>query len=213
MDERDLAGMRAQATELGQVAVVLAAAGHDPASTRVADGDRLLLALHRELTGQDLELALACPACATVSAVRLGPDTVPAVRPRSAVLGVRGGLRQPTYADLAGLPADGTGDAVLLRRCVVGDPAREPSAADFVLIDDSLVGPLVFACAGCGADVEEPIDLQSLLLRALLRVLDGLDAEVHLLASAYGWDLATIEALPRERRRRFAALIADGAGR
>lgn len=212
MDEAALTALREQPTELAQVTVLLAAAGGDPAGTPVATGDRVLLRLHRELTGTDLELALACPACGTVSSVRLAPDSVPPVRPRSAMLGPGGGLRQPTYADLADLPADATAPAELLHRCTVGTPSRAPTPADFDSIDDSLAGPLVFACAGCGEDVEQPMDVQSLLLRALLRVLDDLDRDIHLLASAYSWDLPAIEALPRERRRRLADLITEGGG-
>lgn len=214
MDDSELAVLREETTELGQVVAVLAAAGYDPALIPVGEGDRLLLRLHRELAGHDIELALACPDCTTVNAVRLGPDTVPPAWPRSAVSGRHGGLRQPTYADLTALARlgdDATAGAELLRRCAVGTPARPPTEADFELIDDTLAGPLAFACAGCGAEVEEPIDLQSLVLRALLRLLDELDTDVHLLASAYGWELPAIERLPRMRRRRLAELASGGA--
>jgi hypothetical protein len=37
------------------------------------------------------------------------------------------------------------------------------------------------------------------------------DREVHLLASTYGWDLPTIEALPDQRRQRLAALVSGVA--
>ncbi|MEO3868227.1 hypothetical protein ABGB18_05285 [Nonomuraea sp. B12E4] len=207
--EAALSGLREEAGELEQCMAVLAACGLDPPSVDVADGDRVLLRAHQALTGQDLELALRCHACAEVSSVRLAPDTVPPIRPRTALLGQGGGLRQPTYGDLLGLPAGGEGPAELLRRCVVGSPSRAPTDADFELVDDSLTGPLLFGCPECGAEVEQGIDVQTVVLRALVRLLDEFDLEVHLLASAYRWDLATIEALPRARRRRLAALAAD----
>ncbi|MGY1617355.1 hypothetical protein ACI797_11515 [Geodermatophilus sp. SYSU D00691] len=183
--------------------------------TTVADGDRLLLEVYRAMTGADLELPLRCPACGEVSAVRLGADTVPAAVPRSAVLGPGGGLRQPTYGDLARLPdgTDGHATDALLARCVIGTPSRPPEEEDLDTIDDSLVGPMTFGCAGCGAEVAHPVDVQTTALRALLRLLDAYDLEVHLLASAYRWTLEAIEGLPRERRRRLAALIADESGR
>ncbi|MFE0134581.1 hypothetical protein ACFWY6_23910 [Streptomyces sp. NPDC059037] len=204
-----LAGARERTTELGQVIALLTAAGHDPAELPVATGDRLLLALHRELTGRDIEPVLAC-GCGEFSTVRLGPDTVPPARPRTAVLGRAGGLRQPTYGDLLDLPPDAAGRAELLRRCTVGIPERAPAPHDFELIDDSLAGPLTFDCPACGREVEHPVDVQTLVLRGLLTLLDELDHDVHVLASAYGWDLATIEALPRSRRRRLAAIAVGG---
>ncbi|WP_090931164.1 hypothetical protein [Nonomuraea jiangxiensis] len=207
--EAALSGLREEAGELEQCMAVLAACGRDPASMDVAAGDRMLLRAHRALAGRDLELALRCHACAEVSAVRLAPDTVPPARPRTALLGRGGGLRQPTYGDLLGLPAGDEGPAELLRRCVVGSPSRAPTDADFELVDDSLAGPLLFACPECGAEVEQGIDVQTVVVRALMGLLEEFDMEVHLLASAYRWDLATIEALPRARRRRLAALAAD----
>ncbi|MEV0319761.1 hypothetical protein ACIBKX_16680 [Streptomyces sp. NPDC050658] len=204
-----LAGAGERATELGQAVAVLAAAGHDPAALPVATGDRLLLALHRELTGRDVEPVLTC-VCGEFSTVRLGPDSVPPPRPRTAVLGGAGGLRQPTYGDLLDLPGDASGDAELLRRCTVGTPERPPSAGDFDTIDDSLAGPLVFDCPACGAEVSYPLDVQTLVLRGLLTLLDELDHDVHVLASAYGWSLAAIESLPRDRRRRLVAHVVGG---
>jgi hypothetical protein len=209
--EAALCALRESATELEQTAAVVAACGADPSATTVAEGDRLLLAVHRALADADLELPLRCPDCGEVSAVRLGPDTVPPAVPRSAVLGTGGGLRQPTYGDLAGLPdrAEPAAEA-LLARCVVGTPSRPPAEWDLEAIDDSLVGPMTFTCAGCGDEVDHPLDVQTTALRALVRLIDAYDFEVHLLASVYHWTLETIEGLPRQRRRRLTALIADG---
>ncbi|MFG2502989.1 hypothetical protein ACGFSB_32880 [Streptomyces sp. NPDC048441] len=204
-----LAGARERTTELGQVIAVLSAAGHDPADLPVATGDRLLLALYRDLTGQDIEPVLTC-GCGEFSTVRLGADTVPPPRPRTAVLGRGGGLRQPAYGDLLGLPPGESGAAELLRRCTVGHPERPPEPGDFEAVDDSLAGPLVFDCPACGAEVSYPVDVQTLVLRGLLTLLDELDHDVHVLASAYGWDLAAIDALPRDRRRRLAAFAVGG---
>ncbi len=205
-----LAALRASGSELEQVSALLTAAGCPAETVTVAEGDRLLLGLHRRLTGRDLELVVSCPACGTASEIRLGPDAVPPVQPRSARCGSGGGLRQPGYADLRALPDDpAEAAAELVRRCTVGRPSVPPVPADLDRIDDSLCGAMVFGCAGCGQAVESTVDVQVLVLDALARLVHAYDAEVHLLARTYHWDLATIEGLPPERRRRLAALIAD----
>jgi hypothetical protein len=98
----------------------------------------------------------------------------------------------------------------VVRRCVVGAPSRPPREEDLEGIEDSLAGPVALACVECGAGLEVAADVQRLVLEALQRHAAAVEREVHLLARAYGWSLAAIEALPDERRRRFAELVADG---
>lgn len=211
IDDRALAVLREHDTEFGQVTGLLAAAGYDVAQLALGAGDRALVDVHRALTGQDVGVTLACGACGALSEVSLGPGTVPDWEPRSAPLGRGGGLREPTYADLADLPSDAAlATTELLRRCTVGAPGRAPAPDELDLVDTTLSGPLVVSCAECEATVESELDVQRLVLESLVRVLDDVDVEVHLLARAYRWDLATIEALPRDRRRRFAWLVAEG---
>lgn len=195
-----LAEALAAPTELEQATGVLAAAGYQVADLPLGVGDRLLLGLHRELTGRDVTVAATCPACGVTGEVELGPDSVPAASPPVSTV-----VRAPTYADLVGLPSGAAGSAELVRRCTVGDgPA---TAEDVAAADTSLSGPLVFGCPECGTPVECRVDVEQLALRGLLGVLHSYDREVHLLASAYHWDLATIEALPDDRRRRLAGHV------
>jgi len=211
IDQRALGVLREHSGELAQATALLEVAGYDAPGTALGAGDRALLDVHRAVTGRDLELTLTCGACGAVSSVLLGPETVPPWEPRSVPLGPGSGVREPTYADLAGLPADvdaATGE--LLRRCTVGTPSRAATAGDIDAVDTTLSGPLVAVCAECDATVESPVDVQRLVLESLVRVLDDADVEVHLLARAYGWDLATIEALPPDRRGRLAWLVAEG---
>lgn len=211
IDDRALGVLREHDSELGQTVALLAAAGYDPEGLALGAGDRVLLGLHRALTGRDIDVRLVCGSCGAASEVSLGPASVPAWEPKSAPLGLGGRLREPTYADLADLPQDpATATAELLRRCTVGSPDRAPAPADLGLVDTTLTGPLVTSCPECGATMESPLDVQRLVLESLMRVLDEVDVEVHLLATAYGWELATIESLPRERRRRLARLVAEG---
>jgi hypothetical protein len=207
-----IAALDGSPDELGQVLALHRAAGADaPERLRVAAGDRRLLGLHRALTGRDLELTATCAGCGAVSVAVLAPGALPPDAPRSARLGRGGGLRQPTYADLQGLPGDRAAAAgELLGRCVVGAPSRAAREEDLAGIEDSLAGPVALACVECGAGLEVAADVQRLVLEALQRHAAEVEREVHLLARAYGWSLAAIEALPDERRRRFAELVADG---
>jgi hypothetical protein len=207
-----IAALGSSADELGQVLALQRAAGvAEPERLTLAAGDRRLLALHRALTGRDPEVVAACGACDAVNAAVLSPGTVPPEAPRTARLGAGGGLREPTYADLLGLPADAeAAEAELLRRCTVGAPARPARPGDLDLVDDSLAGPLVLECVACGAVLEIALDVERLVLQGLQRHAAEVELEIHLLASAYGWSLAAIEALPDERRRRMARLVADG---
>ena len=120
-----LAELPEQGSELEQVLALLRASSVDePETLAVAAGDRRLLALHRALTGRDVELTVTC-GCGTVNEVAL--SEVPDELPRVAVCGSGGGLRAPVYGDLIGLPSDGDeAVAELLRRCTVGTPARAP---------------------------------------------------------------------------------------
>jgi hypothetical protein len=207
-----LAALEGPATELDQALALLRAAGIErPEALPLGSGDRLLLELHRRLAGGDPELTAACPECGEVSAVWLSPGAVPPAAPRCALAGAGGGVREPTYGDLAGLPADPrAAERELLARCEVGAPARPTGTADLEAADDSLCGPLGMECVGCGAAVEVQVDVQRIALAGLVRAAAARDVEVHLLARGYGWPLETIEALPDARRRRLAGLIAEG---
>lgn len=213
---RAVAALRALAEagdELGQALAVLDAAGAGESERMsLAAGDRRVLELHRELTGEDLELTVACPACGTVNSAMLAPDALPPLRPRSAWWGAGGGLREPTYRDLRELPGDdGDAAAELLRRCTVGTPPRPATAAELELIDDSLTGPLVLACSECEQPLEARVDVERAALESLERRLETVEGEIHRLAAAYHWPLAEIEALPDERRSRLARFVSDGA--
>lgn len=207
-----IAALGSAGDELGQVLALHRAAGVlDPERLAVSIGDRRLLTLHRLLTGRDVEVAATCSGCETVNVAVLSRDTVAPPVARTAWLGLGGGLREPTYGDLLELPADPrAAEAELLRRCTVGVPQRAPVPDDLERVDDSLAGPIRLACAACGAAVEVAADVERLVLEGLQHHAAEIELDVHLLAGAYGWSLTAIEALPDERRRRFARLVADG---
>lgn len=200
-------------SEIEQAILLLAESGvPDVAALPVGLIDRLLLHLHRRMLGADLECVVACPACGGLNALPLGPDDVPEYAPRSAWCGRGAGLREPTGADLLDLPEVPVGAGeVVLARCAIGpaDGPRELAALDRV--EQSLCGMVRASCTECAATIECPVDVQRLVVAAVAAVVAEADVEVHLLASRYGWDLDTIEALPDSRRSRLAGLV-RGAG-
>jgi hypothetical protein len=198
--------------EVAQAVALLRASGvEEPDSLTVGEGDRLLVALCRELTRGDVTVLAMCPCGELVEAV-LSPETVPPASARMTVLGTGGGLREPTYADLLELPDD-PDEAVreLLARCVVGSPSRAPRPDDLELVDDSLAGPIVTAWPACGEALAVDLDVERAVLERLARRAREIDHEIHLLASAYHWSLAEIEALDDGRRGTLAGLVADGS--
>jgi hypothetical protein len=208
VSDRALACLGDQERELDQVRVLLDDLGVDPATVTVGAADRIVLAQAEALTGRPLELTATC-VCGAVNAVTVAVADLPATTATSRWLGPGTGLRAPTYGDLLDLAptADGPG---LVARCTIGAPPSPASLDDLADLDDALAGPLRTACVDCQREIEIDVDLVTVALRRMLRVAGDLDREVHLLASAYGWDLATIESLPRTRRRRLSRMVADG---
>jgi hypothetical protein len=208
-----LAALDGPASEVEQVVALLSAAGcEEPERLGVGDGDRRLLALHRTVTGSELEVLASCPACGELSSAQVVPEQMPPPAPRTALLGSGGGLREPTYEDLLDLPPDpAQAVAELYARCVVGSPARPPGAEDLELVDDSLTGPLVVACSSCGQPIAVDLDIERAVLGRLVWCAHEIDREIHALASAYHWSLAEIESLGDERRRALAELIAEAS--
>ena len=174
--------------------------------------DRLLLRAHHAVLHRDLEVVIACPACQGLNALPLGPGDVPEYEPRSAWCGPGMGAREPTGADLVGLPQDPLAAAGELEsRCRMGSAEGPLGAGALDRAEQSLCGPVHAACAECGAPIIEVIDVQRLVTAAVADALAELDVEIHLIASRYGWDLATIESLPDNRRVRLAALAGSAA--
>jgi hypothetical protein len=119
-------------------------------------------------------------------------------------------FRIPTTADvLAAIDADSPAVA-LTERCMqgtaTGSLARRIDRALAAMAPrlESFVGG---TCPSCGQEVSLRFDPVSYTLTELRDSFSGLYLETHLLASAYGWQEAEILALPRHRRRRYAALV------
>lgn len=202
-----LAALDDGTSELQQAMAVLRAAGHDPDTMPVAAGDRALLDIVRRVTGRPVELVVVCPVCSAPNEITLDLSSIPAHEPMSRWLAPGTGVREPTYRDLDGLPAeDGAAVSVLCARCSIGDVAAADGPAALDDIDQSLGGPLALSCVECGGTARVDADIEQVVLGRLRAFADDVEREVHLLASTYKWDLATIESLPDHRRRRLARL-------
>jgi len=206
-----LASLDGASSEIAQVIALLGAAGFDdPEHLSVGEGDRHLLALYRSVAGEALAILVSCPACGELCEAPVDPGELPPPSPRVAVLGSGGGLREPTYADLLELPGDAAEAVrVLCTRCVVGSPSRAPDASDLELVDDSLAGPICFACSGCDEPITVDVDVEQMVVERLVRQAHGIDREIHALASAYHWSLREIESLGEDRRHALAELISE----
>ncbi len=178
----------------------------DPADLPLGAADRRLLAAYEELSGRGLEVTAPCSGCGarttlSLTASSVGPHVWASVR-----TGPGSGVREPTYADL--LASAGDPD-VVLARCRVAADGVVPvgTLADLDRAEQSLAGPLRSVCVECGDPVVVDADGVAMVLGALATVCADFDRDVHLLASRYGWDLSTIEALSDHRRQRLAALV------
>jgi hypothetical protein len=180
----------------------------DPADLPIGAADRSLLAAYEEVTGGPLDVTALCGACGARTTLSLTVSSVGRHVWASVRTGEGSGLREPSYADLL---ACGGEPASILARCRLGAVAGPDQArgtwADLDRAEQSLAGPLRSACAECGEPVTVDADVAAMVLRGLAVVCAEFDREVHLLASTYGWDLPTIEALPDQRRLRLAALV------
>ena len=121
-------------------------------------------------------------------------------------------FRLPTAADQRELIMNPARDAAALlrQRCVLrGDPHSDPGAIDAAM---ERVGPLLdlefeARCPNCEQEQSVHFEICSFLLASLRQQAPWLAREVHVLARAYGWSLASILELPIEERRGYVRLI------
>lgn len=184
----------------------------DPADLPIGAADRRLLLAYEEVAGGPLDVTALCGACGGRTTLALTGSSVGRHVWASVLTGEGSGLREPSYADLLACAGE---PAAILARCRIGAGAGPDQArgtwADLDRAEQSLAGPLRSACAECGEPVTVDADVVAMVLRGLAVVCAEFDREVHLLASTYGWDLPTIEALPDQRRQRLAALVSGVA--
>lgn len=212
---------------LDRSALLAAAARPDwPADTVV---DRPLGAVNTSLLrlrtasfGPRIDGHVDCPRCGQRLAFAL--DTQVLLRgaaeddaaPRAAeVAGLR--LRAPSLRDLAAVAAEAdaarAARALLARCTLAGDAATlDDEAVDRVeaaleALDPQADLALALQCTDCGHTGQAQLDPGTLLWDELETRAQALLAEVHHLASAYGWTEAQVLALGPARRARYLAMV------
>ncbi|MGP0628525.1 hypothetical protein ACTRW9_02335 [Nitrospina sp. 32_T5] len=170
-----------------------------------------------------------CPSCKAVFDVRLSPSELPIKPPGEGypfvTVPTRYGrlrFRVPTGADqecIAGLEDEARAVPVLLQRLLV-DGQNNPSDLEFSEEDvaaiesaiESVAPELVVwvptKCPECKTETRVEIDPYACLQSGR----HGLLREVHRLASAYHWSERDIMEMPRDRRRRYLALVEEARG-
>ena len=194
--------------------------------------DAWLLAAHDALFGTELDTLASCPQCAEVLESRFTSHDI-AVDARSALEapprlscdGVELGWRLPTSEDFLEVQASAaTAEEAawrLLERCVV-DARQDGTALSARELPDRVIDRLqqemarrdpgadmrvVLDCPACGHRFERRFDIGAYLWSALDDWAHRTLAEVHTLATAYGWTEPQVLALSAARRRHYIALV------
>ena len=236
---RALTGADEVAAEAGAVVLLdrLLVAGSqairpgEAARLAVADRDRLLAALYRDLFGDRIEADAPCRDCHQAFAVAFsltalvdgqrmprpdgvdGPDDAGHYRLGQVT------FRLPTAEDLdavLGLPGEHARTS-LLARCIVegsGAGCEADIEAAMAALGPTLDTDLETTCPHCATPQGVRFTIDRYLLRCLANERRFLLHEAHRIARAYGWSHEAIMALPRRDRRDYVRLIdAERQGR
>lgn len=194
--------------------------------------DAWLLRLQEALFGPELDTVAPCPACDELLQTRFTTadlQTATCDTATAASLTCEGydlDYRLPCHDDLlaiAGVAHDSPAAASrrLLERCLLAaHRAGEPTAVDELPVpvldrlqqsmaeaDPGADMRVALVCPACGHRFERRVDIDAYLWDALDDWAQRTLAEVHLLASAYGWSEPQILALSAARRGHYIALV------
>jgi hypothetical protein len=181
-----------------------------------------LLRLRRELSGGTLHAFAPCPACAERVELTIEIDDLLA-RGGTGAAGIWEGfglrMRSPTSRDLAAVAGKRDLERAaleLLRRCcdAAFDDERLVLHRDAIESGVESLDPLAcietaFACAACDRRSSIALDIGALLWSEVATAAHAVFAEIHALASAYGWTESEILALGRERRAAYLRQVAS----
>ncbi len=191
--------------------------------------DALLLDFRERLFGPDFAGITSCPACGEAIELTFDASEVRRGTPQAETAVVNAGafeveLRLPTAGDLAAidsLPDVSSARTVLFDRCVLragdGDgavaaidlPAQVVQAvvARMAELDPQADVAIDVACPACAHAWREPFDVVTFLWGELAAWARRLLADVHLLASAYGWSEGDILGLTAVRRDAYLEML------
>ncbi|WP_291295169.1 hypothetical protein [Elioraea sp.] len=200
----------------------------DASSLTVGEAQALALRLRSASLDGPLRTSLTCSACGEVLSLDL--DARDLVAPAASVeavivaAGIVLTCRAPRVADV--LAAGAVGDPLaaaraLLTRCVsatdaggrdvpiadLPDAVADAAASHLLALDPNAETVLACACPSCGAALSAVLDPAGFLLAELAGQEDALFAEVLAIAARTGWEEASILAMPRRRRKAYAAAL------
>lgn len=188
------------------------------ASLCAADRDALLAALHRREWGDRIVTTLVCVACGerfdlsfALSAVQAHLAKTTTAAPVSPPTGQQE-LEAASHGARAGVVA--LAAALGAGADVAADADAKAAAIDHLAATLEAEAPILdleitAECAECGHPQAAHFDVQSFVLQRLIGERALLQAEVHQLASHYGWSLREILGLSRPTRRGFVRMIDD----
>lgn len=185
----------------------------------LTDYECALAALRQDQIGDTFTTATECPHCGermelSFSIETLLDDVLQAARPASRrQLPGAPDFRLPTAGDAAACEGDPNGPARLLAACIAQGlpPARRRKAEAALERGLPLLSrPIEAPCAACGHSINAHFHLPGFVVTELAWRTRSVFDEVHLLARGYGWSESQILDLPRDRRRRYAALLREG---
>jgi hypothetical protein len=192
----------------------------DPGRLALTDFETALVALRCHLYGPDASSEANCSACGervelSFSFERLAEAAQP--RPLAGAAPEPGGgevggvrFRLPTAADACA--CEGRPDAAERLRATCMGNLPDPGLRRRVERAMARFGPLLSRvvaapCTACSAVLRTLIHVPTFVVGEVAWGARTVFEEVHLIASAYGWREADILALPRTRRRRYAARL------
>jgi hypothetical protein len=181
------------------------------ASLCASDRDALLAALHRREWGDRIVTTLVCVACGERFDLSFALSAVQAHLAKAAT---GAALSPPTAQQELDASAQGARAGVAALAAALGvsdpDPAAIAALADTLEAEAPILDLDITAeCAECGHPQAAHFDVQSFVLQRLIGERALLQAEVHLLASNYGWSLREILGMSRPTRRGFVRMIDD----
>lgn len=211
------------------VAFLSAADGPDTLRQPLGRHHQRVLSLHRAFVGTALEAVVTCRHCGVDSEFPIpvsdvlglpapGPDHLVSVE----VAGHATDFRLPTVGDVAATSGASYDEAVraIARATCRTKPAPEIDpdqlrdlAAAWEEADPAATISVELACVSCSKSLFAVVDPAEFVARDLDRHVERLLADVHTLASSYGWGEHEILALPDERRRRYLRLVDAGRTR
>lgn len=194
----------------------------DAGALPVGDLDRLIVERRRELIGDSLLVEGRCARCGERVDLRFSlrafvhhyrptvpRGTVPSEEDPGWWRFSDGHFRVPSVDDVLAAAQASDPRSELLDRCWHGAATRARAAERAIgLLGPTLRGDMSGACPECAESTLLDVDARELCLAELRREASTVYADVHWLASAYGWHPAEILGLPTARRRRFALSVA-----